>query len=181
MCVPVLPATQHPLSREPLAPSRPLPWPDRYHYTMCPMIECRIAKTFADPSNATQLPRSERSRLAECFEEDLSRSDMLRYLYLQNARTPSEPDTGRYSPTSLRGQDAGSFDKGHHNIASAHALPSVMYTGNSSQDTVVVKASYDLSEALDLADPAEFWREQEFLRRHVTFCTARTVPHSFIL
>ncbi|PBL00124.1 hypothetical protein ARMGADRAFT_955777, partial [Armillaria gallica] len=41
MSVPVLPNTSNPLSRPPLEPSMPLPWPDCYHPTQS-RTQCRV-------------------------------------------------------------------------------------------------------------------------------------------
>ncbi|KAG5649573.1 hypothetical protein H0H81_003033 [Sphagnurus paluster] len=55
MSVPVLPNTKHPSSREPLVPSRPLPWQDCYHVSF-DVVSLRIPTLYVDAAPATTLP-----------------------------------------------------------------------------------------------------------------------------
>ncbi|PBL00102.1 hypothetical protein ARMGADRAFT_1006359 [Armillaria gallica] len=80
MAVPILPNNSNPLSRPPLNPTLPLPWPDCYHPTLT-ATHCRVRNdlTVGDqwPDPKYQLKHEE--RLLEIYHfQDVARRDALR-------------------------------------------------------------------------------------------------------
>ncbi|KAK0500957.1 hypothetical protein EDD18DRAFT_1146737 [Armillaria luteobubalina] len=80
MAVPILPNNSNPLSRPPLTPTQPLPWPDCYHPTLT-ATHCRIRNdlTVGDPwpDPKYQLRHQER-RLENYHFQDVARRDTLK-------------------------------------------------------------------------------------------------------
>ena len=142
---------------------------------MSPIIECRIAKTVADTSNSTHLISSERARLAAYFDEDLVESNMLRcHRQVVGRRRPSRTPAmdhankqqGKVYPSK---STAGSDSTGAADAASMNAFLTMLHQHNRPSDTMtVVKVSYDLTSAPAPADPEEFLKEQEQLKRSNT-------------
>ncbi|KAK0234079.1 hypothetical protein IW262DRAFT_1477475 [Armillaria fumosa] len=79
MAVPILPNNSNPLSRPPLNPTQPLPWPDCYHSTLT-ATHCRIRNDFTVgdpwPDPKYQLRHQER-RLENYHFQDVARRDTL--------------------------------------------------------------------------------------------------------
>ncbi|KAK0429641.1 hypothetical protein EV421DRAFT_1865113 [Armillaria borealis] len=82
MSVPISPNTCHPLSRPPMKPSNPLPWPNCYHPTQA-TIKCRvnndtnIGDPWPEPKYKMELA-TDRLRLDQYFRQDADRKDALR-------------------------------------------------------------------------------------------------------
>ncbi|KAK0463753.1 uncharacterized protein EV420DRAFT_1106646 [Desarmillaria tabescens] len=75
MCVPILPTTAHPRSREALKVSKPLPWDDCYHPT-CYNLWARVLSEWRDYHDS---PRAKFSvSLFKALEEDELHRDLLR-------------------------------------------------------------------------------------------------------
>lgn len=73
MCIPILPAPEHPLGRKPMNPSRPLPWHDCYHSSFFCTTTVRVQPRYAKFRAAAELPVKELTR-----HERIMRNDQLR-------------------------------------------------------------------------------------------------------
>lgn len=91
--MPVLPNTEHPLSRRPLAPFQPLPWSHVYHYTCHPHINIRVRNRCVSPSTAIKLGVRETLRLEDFWEQDLRRAMQLRRAYISANPEAAPVDT----------------------------------------------------------------------------------------
>ncbi|KAH9833180.1 uncharacterized protein C8Q71DRAFT_860455 [Rhodofomes roseus] len=70
MCVPISPATEHPLSRKPVPTTPPFPFPDCYQYSMAiPTIRIPT-KHFYDHTNAVSIPLYDRFPVKIYYSED---------------------------------------------------------------------------------------------------------------
>ncbi|KII86107.1 hypothetical protein PLICRDRAFT_31586 [Plicaturopsis crispa FD-325 SS-3] len=86
MCLPVLPTTAHPTSRKPLAPSKPLPWTNCYHYTTYRQAYVRVPGKWVNNADVAPIRTFYHSTTDEypiLFHqmEDLRRRAALRAVY----------------------------------------------------------------------------------------------------
>ncbi len=139
MAVPILPNNSNPLSRPPLNPTLPLPWPDCYHPTLT-ATHCRVRNdlTVGDqwPDPKYQLKHEE--RLLEIYHfQDVARRDALRNdqenLLAEDAACDVEdaqPDERQASTATLpppSEHDAESqYDGSVHKTIEASGAPSIV-------------------------------------------------------
>ncbi|KAK0224640.1 hypothetical protein EDD85DRAFT_940960 [Armillaria nabsnona] len=139
MAVPILPNNSNPLSRPPLNPTLPLPWPDCYHPTLT-ATHCRVRNdlTVGDlwPDPKYQLKHEE--RLLEIYHfQDVARRDTLRNeqeALMGDAACDVEdaqPDERRSSTVSLPlpsehdDDDDSLYDGSVHKTIEASGAPSI--------------------------------------------------------
>ncbi|PBK76328.1 hypothetical protein ARMSODRAFT_948117 [Armillaria solidipes] len=80
MAVPILPNNSNPLSRPPLNPTLPLPWPDCYHPTLT-ATHCRVRNdlTVGEPWPDPKYQLKHEERLLEIYHfQDVARRDTIR-------------------------------------------------------------------------------------------------------
>lgn len=80
MCTPVMPNTEHPLSRTPLQPEKSLPWPNCYHASF-DKADVRVRTRYADAELAIRMPFDQVEQHLEYIDEDRDRQDQLRDAY----------------------------------------------------------------------------------------------------
>lgn len=142
MCVPVLPNTDHPWSREPVQPSRPLPWPNCYHYSVMPSVTLRVAKDFVDASNAVTLAYKETSRLDQMRRDDQIKSESMR---------TNRSGANVLSQVNILGRCAGKIDAPQDPCNEIVQIPAAR-DGTPAENDFLSSASSDFSQSdvLDL-------------------------------
>ncbi|KAL0574467.1 hypothetical protein V5O48_007481 [Marasmius crinis-equi] len=71
-CLPVLPNTSHPLSREPAEPTRPLPWADCFISPfVCTEARCRTFACEEKPASVNEFTHAERVRVGQVMDADI--------------------------------------------------------------------------------------------------------------
>ncbi|THH21353.1 hypothetical protein EW146_g195 [Bondarzewia mesenterica] len=104
MCVPVFPTTEHPLSREPLHPTKPLPWPNLYHHSYMD-VTLRLRTHVTDCSMAPRIPPKDRVRHDRMISEDDERREDLERKSKEpsspNERSPTESQMGSSMPIAV--------------------------------------------------------------------------------
>ncbi|VDB86887.1 unnamed protein product [Peniophora sp. CBMAI 1063] len=78
-CIPILPNTSHPLSRNPVRPAQPLPWPDRYLETTFGLpVSCRITTTQRNYTSVLPISIPDLIKMRKYVREDQERRFDLR-------------------------------------------------------------------------------------------------------
>jgi len=199
MCIPVLPTTDHPSSREPLRPSKPLPWSNCYHSSFDSTV-IRVPTVYADADKAIQVPHIEIARHDQIVAEDKRRAALTRQSH-QAAPLPADvPQSGRVETHSSNHGDNDSSsaisegtDSLHYhsdtgspaNHDSAESLKDFVDTfmaiaqANRPSDTMTtVELSYNLKAVKKLEDPRHYFEEQQALVKLEEESKARAIERA---
>jgi len=197
MCIPVLPATDHPSSREALRPSRPLPWSNCYHSSFDSTV-IRVPTVYADADKAIKAPHIEIARHDQIVAEDRRRAALTRQSH-QAAAPPAEKSNHAGACSSNHGDNDSSSmmsegaDSSHHhsdtgspaNHDSAESLKDFVHTfiamtqANRPSDTMTtVELSYNLKAVKKLEDPKHYFEEQQALVKLEEESKARAIERA---
>ena len=144
MCLPILPSTNHPTSREALRPSRPLPWNDCYLETV-QAVNVRVRAEYQRDDAVTRLEGSDNIQnvLRHAFNDKARYREMrAATTVLKNGEAPKDP--------ALNGGRPGFADGNTDLEENLRREPTIL----------LLKASYDLESVRELADPQYFYEEK---------------------
>ncbi|KAK0196764.1 hypothetical protein F5146DRAFT_1217759 [Armillaria mellea] len=154
MCIPILPETVHPRSREALRLSKPLPWSNCYHPT-CYDVRARIPSERRDYSQSPRVmsfspqivkPLAEDSRYYRLLQSGLDEDQVLRIMDGQE----DVPDTGHAPET-----DTQSCHMFFANIPGCEELE---------EDRTflpVLRIDSVLSNVREISDPSQLWEDRD--------------------
>lgn len=189
MCVPVLPNIEHPESRDPVRPSRPLPWPNCYHHSVMSSVTLRVARDHVDASNAVTLAYKETSRLDKIRRDDQIKSESIRTIRsAANVLSHVDPPRDRVGEVDALQEASSEMSQGSaaRDEASIENDVSSMTSSNHSQDDMadlqiqfdniiantrpsntmlVATVSYDLSALNAPGDPKDLFQEQRSIEK----------------
>ncbi|TFK70204.1 hypothetical protein BDN72DRAFT_766982 [Pluteus cervinus] len=178
MCVPILPATYHPVGRRPLRPNKVLPFDNCYEHTHLPMITVRAKSEHRDYRDAFRLSIARQVR-----EEELGQKDRSRRRRLVKAIFPKqlgeegdtessdgETEESGYDTPINRGSDGGSGEDSSEELGPGDIMAMAFAQGMADNRMLAITdISYDIASFTDYAQPEEFFKEQERLQKWVTF------------
>ena len=185
MCTPVLPTMDHPTSRPPLRPNKPLLWENCYHSSF-DRAAIRIPTDYttkAEADAATSLPIKESMKLRRLMNDDFKRASLARAARDGPPTVEDPPRSDDPNPSSsvdTHSMAAHSGDDGRS--ANAHsAISGEDDESESPEDLAIffialqnyhrpsntmatVEMTYDLTEANGFSDPMYFFfRERDYL------------------
>ncbi len=154
MCIPILPETVHPRSREALQLSKPLPWSNCYHPT-CYDVRARIPSERRDYSQLPRVmgfspqivkPLAEDARYYRLLQSGLDEDQVLRIMDGQE----DAPDTGDASET-----DSQSCHMFFANIPGSE---------EAEEDRIflpIFRIDHVLSNVPEISDPSQLWEDRD--------------------
>ncbi|KAF9000775.1 hypothetical protein BDZ89DRAFT_1121612 [Hymenopellis radicata] len=177
MCVPILPATEHPLGRPPLPISRPLPWDNCYQTTLDD-FDVLVAPENHDYSNSPEFSGGTDYDISCYTSEDAKRIDAID---AESRGLPCDELNSHTASESLNRSDSVSIQSDAYAPSVTDDVEAVEDIFFSSTDdpmwnkifTPAVKVNPDLGIIKVLSDPAELWDEHAALKRIVDECKAR--------
>lgn len=154
MCIPILPETVHPRSREALQLSKPLPWSNCYHPT-CYDVRARVPSERRDYSQLPRVmgfspqivkPLAEDARYYRLLQSGLDEDQVLRIMDGQE----DAPDTGDASET-----DSQSCHMFFANI------PGSEEPEEDRTFLPVLRIDHVLSNVPEISDPSQLWEDRD--------------------
>ncbi|TFK70195.1 hypothetical protein BDN72DRAFT_554974 [Pluteus cervinus] len=178
MCLPILPNTAHPTQREPLRPTKPLPFDNCYtHSHIDPAtVRARSAKWLY--KEAILIPPSEAIR-----DESVATADLERMEELQATRGVRVDEVLKHNPDSPMTYDSRSLaeecEPQTTTLGPIDILGLVLGGGIPDDNTIAItNISYNLEECLDFAQPSDFYNEVEKLRTSVKNAKAAAIEEA---
>ncbi|KAF8998057.1 hypothetical protein BDZ89DRAFT_1171094 [Hymenopellis radicata] len=158
MCVPILPATEHPLGRTPLPISKPLPWPNCYQTTMDDFDVLMMPEALDYSKSPVFSPGTDFD--ISCFTSE----DAKRALVSDGGEPDSESiQNDDYAPDISDDVDA---------------VEDIFFSSTDDPMwnkifTPAVKVNPDLGVINVLSDPGDLWDEHAALKKVIDECKAR--------
>lgn len=185
MCTPIDPTLDHPSAREPLHPTSPFPWSGCYHHSSSALASVRTHIKKKEATPPIRLVGAEGFRLGGYEEEDSRRQEELvkAYRAANLSSTSAVPDHDEIPPETPQddaisivsslppGSEAAEpFEEPEDSDGVADFFIDAFH--NEPPETmVVVNATFDLSGIDAPTDPAEFFKEKEYLEQSVLLST----------
>jgi len=155
MCVPVSPTSDHPASRKPITPTRPLPWDGCYVETPR-TVNVRVRGEYRPDNTAMRVEdKADIKQVITCFYEDQGRRQDLR------ATAAASRSDGIPTPKAPSGAMKGGKSKHFDEDAALEQKFDLEAT------IILLRASYDLVSVDAIADPEHFYEEQALLTEFV--------------
>ncbi|KDQ61971.1 hypothetical protein JAAARDRAFT_528319 [Jaapia argillacea MUCL 33604] len=173
MSIPIWPTTEHPLSREPIKLTNPLPWPNCYLSSICSDLRI-LASEFDDTQICASMPFPESRRVKPLRRED----EKTRRNLLDARAAQQDPNSAAQCvdesnlPNAQNNEDEAQATQvdavfkehaGHDEVGDI--MLQIMSSTDAPSKLTMVDAWYDLSLPIDLPDPRGFFEEEKAIRK----------------
>ncbi|KDQ61955.1 hypothetical protein JAAARDRAFT_190662 [Jaapia argillacea MUCL 33604] len=165
MGVPIWPTTDHPLGREPLRLTNPLPWSDCYLHTTVSVHLRILAAEFFKSNIPARMPLSESLRLMSIQAEDLERQKTLsESRAVQVPKVAEQHNDQPVLQTIPTHEEQPRYESDDPQDDIGDILLAMMTTNTRDSKLPMVDASYDLSLLTEVPDPRGFFEDQKALK-----------------
>ncbi|KDQ61956.1 hypothetical protein JAAARDRAFT_190663 [Jaapia argillacea MUCL 33604] len=165
MGVPIWPTTEHPLGREPITLTNPLPWPNCYLHTTISAHLRILAAEFFKSNIPARMPFSQSPHLRSLHTEDLGRQKALSASRVVQVPQVAEQHNDRpVLQTTLTHEEHLSYESDDPQDDIGDILLAMMTTNTRDSKLPMVDASYDLSLLTEVPDPRGYFEDKKALQ-----------------